>query len=168
MDIRLIIVATTCTLLAACAGDKAGTSSAVADAESTAPAVAADTGGTEIMFIDLGSFDKKMTQAMQNKVALITVTSAQPFELNNIPERLEKWLAAIEESGGEVNVVADENPDGVKTRGAFIAAAGALMKMFGAVRADHTFRFAKNYGSATLRYNPLTGTVNEVSFERRN
>lgn len=165
MNTRLIIAAAACAFLTACAGDNAD-SNATASAPTSAPVAVANTDSMEIEFIDLSSFDKNLNQAMKDGTNTITVSSAQPYELNNIPERLEKWLAAVEDSGGEIKVEADEDPDGIKSRGVALVVIGVVMKMFGVIRSDITYRPTKDYASATLKYDPLTGTINEVRFER--
>jgi len=64
-------------------------------------------GGAEsdIAFIDYDVFDARMTERMRLSRPLVTVRFPnQPATVNALPERMGKWLSAVEKHGGGVRI----------------------------------------------------------------
>ena len=55
-------------------------------------------------------FDRDLAGAMGQGYPQIAVDVAGSFSLDVIPERLERWLVAIQDSGGRVEVEALPDP----------------------------------------------------------
>ena len=61
-----------------------------------------ETVAQDIEFIDSRTFDTQVQRAMGVQHPRITVTFPAAITLNSIPERLDKWLYAVQDSGGAV------------------------------------------------------------------
>ncbi len=83
------------------------------------------------------------------------------FNLNKIPERVDRWLFAIKESGGKV--VAE--PVAPKTRGLISALIDVVVAIFVKLDEMRLYGPSENY-DATLLYRE-DGMVNKVVFDRR-
>ncbi len=57
-----------------------------------------------IDFIDTDNFDTRLSNSLNANLSTITVTMMIPTTVNDIPKRLSKWLSAVQERGGEVEV----------------------------------------------------------------
>ena len=70
---------------------------------------ACTTGGTkpsdEIAFRATDSFDQSLAASLRAELPTVEVTFAQPVPANSPPDRFDKWMAAVERTGGRVQVV---------------------------------------------------------------
>ncbi len=55
-----------------------------------------------LKYINANSFDQRLSVAMEQEAPEIEIDILSPFSSNNIPERVDGWLNAISENGGEV------------------------------------------------------------------
>jgi len=62
-----------------------------------------------VTFIDLQKFDDQLSASLSEIKDPVAVNFYSPVTPNEIPQRMQKWLAMIEQSGGKVNVT---TPDG--------------------------------------------------------
>lgn len=69
----------------------------------------------ELAFIDSGSFDKQLSEALKHDNAKIQIVVPSSFDLNDIPPRMDRWLIRVQKSGGRV--AAQPEAD-IGTRGA--------------------------------------------------
>jgi hypothetical protein len=58
----------------------------------------------EITFIDTQKFDSELSSSLSSIKKPVEVNFHNPITPNEIPPRLEKWLAMVDKSGGKVNV----------------------------------------------------------------
>ena len=58
----------------------------------------------EITFIDTQKFDSELSSSLSSIKKPVEVDFHNPITPNEIPPRLEKWLAMVDKSGGKVNV----------------------------------------------------------------
>ncbi len=62
-----------------------------------------------VEFIDIDMFDASLTQNMRKKSSLVTVIFPnQPVTVNELPERLQRWLSAVHNHGGGISVETQE------------------------------------------------------------
>lgn len=144
-----IVLSALCLLavLAACAGRN--------PAEG-APALA------EVQFLDSGSFDRKLSSSLAAKQPLVTVVFPASITLNNIPERMDKWLAKVEKFGGKVEI----QPEPVAGRGIISEIFSLFIKAYDAIEEAVIYAPAKNY-DVMLYYRAQTGLVTRLCFVQK-
>jgi len=113
-------------------GQQAGQASA-AQAQST------------INFVDYAGFDRDLHSALKLQEPVVTVLMYDKVSPNNTPDRLQKWLNAVEKNGGKVEVDPPPNELTPKNPLALISLLGGL---WNAIKA-----------SADLRDSQLTQSV---------
>jgi hypothetical protein len=161
------IVALFALLLAGC--QTTGTSKGVAQALVGGPAASAS-GGQAAMrnetaaltYFDSSSFDIGVSDAMSKEVGTVNVTVAAPFNLNKIPQRMDKWLAAVKGGGGNV---AARQETAVATRSLGGVAMDVAVALYDHVSERMQYAPAANY-DATLYYR-TGGDVDRVLFTRK-
>ncbi len=57
-----------------------------------------------ITFIDAQKFDNELTTSLKQLNEPVSVNFHNPVTPNEIPQRIDKWLAAVEKSGGKINI----------------------------------------------------------------
>lgn len=124
----------------------------------------------ELVFFDSGAFDKDLSKAFRADARRVEVKAASPFDLNDIPDRLEGWLAAVQDSGGEVKAAeidaADNETDtDGQTRGIITEVIDLVVMAVGSAREEALYEPAADY-DVWLRYHP-DGMVEEAIFVRR-
>jgi hypothetical protein len=67
---------------------------------------------SSLVFIDIGSFDNELHSSLQSSLPDVNVHFYEKVSPNNTPERLQRWLNAVERNGGKVDV---EPPPGELT-----------------------------------------------------
>lgn len=68
-----------------------------------------------IQFLDLPSFDDQMRQALRANPESVKIELLDKVKPSQMPERLKQWVAAAQNSGGNVQVASPENEP--RTRG---------------------------------------------------
>jgi len=63
----------------------------------------------QLNFIDIGKFDNDLVVSLKELDATVDIAFYQKVSPNQMPERLQKWISSVEQSGGRVNV---EQPNG--------------------------------------------------------
>lgn len=58
-----------------------------------------------LQFVDLAGFDKDLTQSLGSPLPKVDIAFYDRITPSAIPERLQKWMASVESSGGSVKVV---------------------------------------------------------------
>jgi len=66
----------------------------------------------QLNFIDLGKFDRELAVSLKDIDESVGVSFYEKVSPNQVPERLQKWISSVEQSGGRVNV---EQPKGEMT-----------------------------------------------------
>ncbi|MEF2146147.1 MAG: hypothetical protein V3573_11945 [Desulfovibrionaceae bacterium] len=123
-----------------------------------------ETVAQDIEFIDSRTFDTQVQRAMGVQHPRITVTFPAAITLNSIPERLDKWLYAVQDSGGAVEVAPE--PDGPVERGLLEEIFTFFISAFAHLGDACTYSAAREY-DALLLYRPETGIVTRVLFLKR-
>lgn len=57
-----------------------------------------------ITFIDAQKFDNELTSSLKQLNEPVSVNFHNQVTPNQIPQRIDKWLAAVEKSGGKINI----------------------------------------------------------------
>ena len=63
----------------------------------------------KLSFIDIGNFDHELTAALNAPLDSVDVVFYEKVSPNKIPERLQKWISAVERTGGNVKVESPPN-----------------------------------------------------------
>lgn len=120
----------------------------------------------ELGFIDSFGFDVDMSTAMRQGYRKIFVAPSTPFTTNAIPERLDKWLFKIKESGNTVVAQAVPPENMVADRSIIGAVIDVVVAMFSAVKEKALYDPAEHY-SATLMFYSDSGKVKTVVFTHK-
>ena len=117
-----------------------------------------------IAFIDLKTFDKKLSKAMKTDQEKIEVDLISQFTTNEIPERLGKWFSVVDKYEGKVQVQSlDPQTRGFPGIGLGVS---LVVSAYKAIRGKILYGPAKSY-DATLLYHPSNGVVEKIVFTRR-
>jgi hypothetical protein len=63
----------------------------------------------QLSFIDIGNFDRELTNSLKGHLDSVDVIFYEKVSPNKIPERLQKWIAAVERSGGNIKIETPPN-----------------------------------------------------------
>lgn len=114
-----------------------------------------------VTFIDTTVFDKDLKDSMSAQIATITVTPIGTLSVNQIPERLSKWLGAISDKNGRVEI--EPKMEGARSLSLLVS---LLPLTFQYLQNESSYGLAGNY-DVTIFYEPETGTVKKVVFTKR-
>lgn len=129
--------------LAGLAPDGAAAAEIQPEARAAKPAApAAPAARPHVVFSDLPTFDHELAKSLSNAKDPVVVTSADRITLREIPPRLEKWLAAVDDSGGKIETL-PADPAELQPR--FI---GLLFTLIGAIRQVRELAKAQQYAEA--------------------
>ena len=118
-------------------------------------------GGASLNLIDIDAFDKELSNSMSSSLEKVEVTSARQLQMDQIPERLKKWLSVVSNYKGKVDV----EP---KSRTLSLTAIATVVApiAYNYLKEQLTYLPAKNY-NATLYYTPATNILEKVVFTRK-
>ena len=130
------------------------------------PLVAQPQADTEVgppatTFIDSKIFDRKLRKMMKARPERIAIDFAQQPSPNDLPERLDAWLTAVEKHGGTVEIEPSEPTRGLASVLVYLAGAA-----FRAVKQKSQYAATKNY-DAVIYYSLRTGLVERVVFQHK-
>ncbi|MFN0304850.1 MAG: hypothetical protein ACKVQU_31365 [Burkholderiales bacterium] len=145
-------------LCAGCASDGSRTAASAAPTRTLPVTAAKDP--VHVVFFDSRAFDSDLSKAMRSESSEIVVDVPVGFNLNKIPERVDRWLYSVKDSGGAV--VAEPE---FKQRGVLSVVIDVVVSFFGKIDEALTFGPSERYG-ATLLYRQ-DGTVNKIVFRHR-
>jgi hypothetical protein len=91
----------------------------------------------EVMFVDIKKFDQDLFRALNTPEPEVKVVMYEKVSPNNTPDRLQKWLNAVEKNGGKVEIEPPPNELAPKSPLALIGLVGGL---WDAVKAVTDFR----------------------------
>lgn len=97
---------------------------------------------------------------MRSKSPEIIVDAPSGFSLDAIPERVDRWLFAVKESGG--SVVAEPV---IRKRGILTDAVDLVVSFVGKI--DDYFMFASSESYEARLIYETDGSVNKIVFEKR-
>jgi hypothetical protein len=119
-----------------------------------------DSSGDSIVFLDAAVFDQSLSNQLTTKAQKVEVINAKPFPLNQIPDRLGKWLSAVVNAKGKLTV--EPKPQFRSLSIDWVI--GLLPTVRDMVQDQFTYSPAKNY-NVTLFHNQSSGMVERVVFE---
>jgi hypothetical protein len=113
-------------------------------------------------YVDNDLFDRKLSDSLAAKQQSVLLVFPTPVRMKKIPDRLDKWLSAIEKTGGKVETVAVP-----ETGRSFIADLFSLaVKLYDFITGASVYDPAAFY-DATVHYRASTGLVVKVVFTLR-
>ena len=116
-----------------------------------------------LTFIDLKLFDAKLSQELNSGKDRVEVEMTGKVALNDIPERIDKWVSRVGENG---SVEVREAP---RTRMLIFSLLPMLFSAFQATSEDRMMEPAKNYNATILYRREANGeaTIERVIFDRK-
>jgi hypothetical protein len=120
---------------------------------------------SEFTFLDSGLFDQTLSRSMWGKTDPILVNMAAVATVNDVPERLDKWLYQIGKStGGSVRI----EPDPALPQDRSIAMLGLSLAIqaYSFAKEKVIYHPARHY-DATLFVDPADGRITRVMFTLR-
>ena len=96
-----------------------------------------------VVFSDLAAIDRALAQSLTDAKSPVVVTSADHISMRQMPPRLEKWLAAVDDSGGRIET---QSIDPSEPQRRFL---GLIIALIGAIRQAR--EFVKQEQSAEAR-----------------
>ncbi|OGR36349.1 MAG: hypothetical protein A2051_03035 [Desulfovibrionales bacterium GWA2_65_9] len=126
-------------------------------------AYAANAAATDptLPYVNADAFDRKLSSSLAERPACFEVLFPLPVSMKKLPERLDKWLSAIEKFGGKVEAVPV-----AELRGLFANLLELAIKLYDLITARDLYAPAQQY-NATVYYKRSTGTVVKVVFTLR-
>jgi len=94
----------------------------------------------EVMFLDIQKFDQDLYRALHTSEPEVTVVMYEKVSPNSTPDRLQKWLNAVEKNGGKVEIESPPNELVPKNPLLLIGLVGSL---WDAIKAVSDFRDAE-------------------------
>lgn len=117
--------------------------------------------GITLPYVNSAAFDRKLSSSLAKRPACFEVLFPLPVSMKKLPERLDKWLSAIEKSGGKVEAVPV-----AEQRGLFSDLLELAIKLYDLFTARDLYEPAQDY-NATVYYKRSTGTLVKVAFTLR-
>jgi len=116
----------------------------------------------EVQFLDSFSFDRKLSASLGAKQPQVDVLFPATITLNNIPERMDKWLSKVEKFGGTVEIQAEPETG----RGIITEIFSLFVKAYEAAEEALIYGAAKDY-NVLIHYRAATGIITRLSFVRK-
>jgi hypothetical protein len=120
--------------------------------------------GTELNLYDSITFDFQLSSSLAAKLPAVTVKLIAPFTVNDIPERIDKWLNAVREYGGKVELKPDPDYPASRNFGLIL---DLLEKVYDVAKEMLIYSNAENYNVDVL-YKPASGEVTKFVFTLKN
>ncbi len=135
-------------------------------AEPPGPALA------KVQFLDLQGFDRQLSDSLGAPLPQVSVGFVDVVKPSAMPERLQKWMAAVEAGGGKVTVTPPKSSVQAKGLFALVSAATTVWsasKMASSLANDAQFRSAKAYNAEIVLKADASGdsVIDQVIFVKR-
>ena len=118
----------------------------------------------ELMFFDSKVFDQRLTDHLQEGSSKVNIKFEGDVNLNKLPDRIDTWIALINDKGGDVNIVkVDEQ--GLPSRGFAMDAIQLIYKGVDHLRKKKEYKVLENY-DATLYYK-ADGSIHGILLDRK-
>ena len=115
---------------------------------------------TELALYDSITFDIRLSGALAAQPPLFTVKVIAPFTVNNIPERIDKWLHSVRKHGGNVELKPDPDYPANRDFGLIV---DLLTKAYNLAKEMLLYRNAENY-NVDILYKQDSGEVTKFLF----
>jgi predicted small secreted protein len=126
----------------------------------------------ELQFLDFQSFDKDLQNSLSMPLPTVEVTFLDRVSPNVIPDRLQKWMAAVEADGGQVQII--EPPPAFAPKDPFllvsiVSSLWSASKVVREAAQNNQFKAAKGYDAKLILKNSEQGgtVVEKVIFVAR-
>ncbi len=123
---------------------------------------AGTTAQKDVQFMGTTGFDYKLSASLEAKQEQVDVLFPAVITLNNIPERIDKWLSKVEKFGGKVEIQAEPETG----RGLITEIFSIFIKAFEAAEEKLIYAPAKDY-NVLITYKAKTGIVTRMAFVRK-
>lgn len=120
--------------------------------------------GNPIDFFDSEVFDLKLGKALLGEQPSVEVKIIAPFSVNQIPKRMDIWVSAVQNTGGNVETKPD--PDFIKSRAFISEIIDLIVQVYKEVKQVAVYGVASNY-NLTIFYKPDAGTVTKMVFTHK-
>lgn len=120
----------------------------------------------DVVFIDTETFDKSLSNQMSEGIDSIEVASASSFKMDEIPERLSKWLNKVVDYKGTLDVDPKPEKQAQSIDWLITALPTVYAIVYDYVGEKMMYSPAKYY-DATIFYNPNTLLVEKVVFTQK-
>jgi hypothetical protein len=137
----------------------------------SAPMDVPDTGGA-VAFIDTGGFDRRFSRLAAGTEPTVEMSFYSPVTPNQLPERLQRWLSAVEKHGGVITVQQPEGELGVRSPAVIASALGSVwtgIKGLSRLLDDKMYASVEGRDAVlVLERNPVSKlvTVAKIEFKR--
>lgn len=121
-----------------------------------------------IRFIDTEIFDKDLIQSMKADSETITISIIGNISINNIPERLGKWLSIVMNKKGNVyfNKVKSNKNERITGVEPVSLVIGVLPTAYKFLKKEASYGLAGNY-NVTVFYIPDNGNIKKIIFTKK-
>ncbi len=116
----------------------------------------------EVQFLDTTGFDYKLSASLEAKQEQVDVLFPAVITLNNIPERMDKWLSRVEKFGGKVEIQAEPEAG----RGLITEIFSLFIKAFEVAEEKLIYAPVKDY-NVLVSYKARTGIITKMAFVRK-
>ena len=117
---------------------------------------------SEMVFIDLDSFDQRFVEAMEASQNNITVKfTGNSVTTNEIPERVQKWLSAADTSGEGLRI---SSTDGTQSKDIF-ALLSLIPRGYNLIKDSYHQLLISKYG-ATVVIDNQDASIDQIVFSR--
>ena len=124
-----------------------------------------DARGQEIGYLDSDTFDSRLASALRGGTPTVTVRFVVPVPLDQIPERVDRWLSAVGERYGGI-VELEPDPNFPATRDIVGIGISIVTRVYQAVQKKLLYRPAGAY-DATLYYHPGENAITRIEFRHK-
>jgi len=114
----------------------------------------------KVTFIDVDIFDQELSASMSAETEEITVSMLAPVSINQIPQRLSKWLNVVSKRGGHVEIT----PKSMNKSPTWLL--NLLPFVIPPLKEEWLYGAAMDY-NAKIFYQPQTGQVEKVVFTKK-
>jgi hypothetical protein len=126
-----------------------------------------------LSFVDMEDFDQNLSESMSADLDTIQVKMIGPVSINQIPERLGKWLSVVRDKNGRVDLTKTKKPrksNGDNEVGTsklpILLILGALPSTYNFLKQESIYGIAANY-NVSIFYNPDSGKIERLIFHRK-
>jgi hypothetical protein len=116
----------------------------------------------ELPFTDTTGFDYRLSASLEARQERVDVFFPALITLNNIPERIDKWLSQVEKFGGKVEIQAEPEAG----RGLITELFSIFIKAFEVAEERLIYAPAKDY-NVLITYKANTGIITKMAFVRK-
>jgi hypothetical protein len=136
-----------------------GLSACMSPSSSQRHAASAD---SQMVFIDIDSFDQRFIEAMEASQNNITVTfTGNSVTTNEIPERVQKWLSAADTTGEGLRI---SSTDGTRSKDLF-SLLSLIPRGYELIRDSYHQLLISKYG-ATVYVDNQDASIDQIVFSR--